>query len=88
MVAQFTHNSLDPLFAFLEPEKVDALAKETAFIQWKRKWTTNDFLSLLFQVYGNVIDPSLQELRTKLLSKQEIDSSRGFISMPRYSSFF
>ncbi|ANU09576.1 transposase [Planococcus antarcticus DSM 14505] len=76
MVAQVTPNYLNPLFAFLEPEKVDALAKETGFIQRKRKWTASDFLSLLFQVHGNLIDPSLQELSTKLLSKQEIAISR------------
>ncbi|MGB6407080.1 MAG: IS4 family transposase [Planococcus donghaensis] len=76
MTAPDTLNYLDPLFAFLAPEKVDALAKETGFIQRKRKLTASDFLSLLFQAHGNFIDPSLQELSTKLLADQEIDISR------------
>lgn len=68
---------LDQLFKFLAPEKVDKLAKETGFIDRKRKMRASDFLSLLFQVHGNLIDPSLQELSAKLATEQEIDISRA-----------
>lgn len=68
---------LDQLFTFLSAEKVDELAKETGFINRKRKITASDFLLLLFQVHGNLIDPSLQELSAKLVTEQEIDVSRA-----------
>lgn len=79
MAAPTTPHFLDQLFAFLEPEKVDALAKETGFVQRKRKVSATDFLSLVFQVHGNLIDPTLQELSTKLVAEHEIEVSRTAI---------
>ena len=79
MPTQAVANLLDQLFSFLEPEKVDAIAKETGFIVRKRTVTANDFLSLLFQFHGNLMDCSLQELCTKLVVEQEISVSRTAI---------
>ncbi|WP_026830651.1 MULTISPECIES: IS4 family transposase [Exiguobacterium] len=68
---------LDQLFTFLEPTKINQLAKETGFIQRKRKLDANDFLSLLFGIHGNLVDHSLQELSTKCAVNQEIEISRA-----------
>lgn len=72
-----TARLLDSLFSFLEPEKLDSLAKETGFIQRKRLLTASDFLSLLLQVHGNLMDATLQELCTKLFFEQDIGISRS-----------
>lgn len=79
MGSQANLDFLNQLFMFLEPERVDALAKETSFIKRRRKVTASDFLSLLFQVHGNLIDPTLQELSTKFVAEQEIEISRAAI---------
>lgn len=72
-----TADFLDQLFAFLEPDKVDAIARETGFIQRKRVVTASDFLALLFQVQGNLMDCTLQELCFKLTTEQDISISRA-----------
>lgn len=77
MAPQTVPAFLDQLFTFLAPEKIDELAKETGFIDRKRKITASDFLSLLFQVHGNLIDSSLQELSAKLVTEQDIEISRA-----------
>ena len=70
---------IEKLFECICPERVDEIAKETGFIKRKRLFTANDFLSLLFQIHGNLVDCSLQELCTKILMKQEIAVSRTAI---------
>lgn len=77
MVAPIAPDFLDHLFSFLSPETVDAIAKETGFIQRKRKVSASDFLSLLFEFHGNLIDPSLQELSVKLGVEQAVEVSRN-----------
>ena len=47
---------LDHLFSFLSDETVDAIAKETRFIQRKRKFSAQDFLALLFDFLLNLAD--------------------------------
>ncbi len=66
MATRSAYKVLDRLFTVLTPEKVDALAKETGFIQRKRTLSASDFLSLLFQFQGNVVGCTLQELCGKL----------------------
>ena len=70
---------LDHLFSFLSDETVDAIAKETRFIQRKRKFSAQDFLALLFDFHGNLIDPSLQELSMNLSTEQHLEVSRNAI---------
>ena len=70
---------IEKLFQCICPERVDEIAKETGFIKRKRLFTAHDFLSLLFQIHGNLVNCSLQELCTKLLMKQEIAVSRTAI---------
>ena len=74
-----TAQLLQKLFECIRPERVDEIAKETGFIKRKRLVTAGDFLSLLFQIHGNLVDCSLQELCTKLLMGQEISVSRTAI---------
>lgn len=67
------------LFECIRPERVDEIAKETGFINRKCLVTAGDFLSLLFQIHGNLVDCSLQELCIKLLMGQEVSVSRTAI---------
>lgn len=70
---------LQKLFTFIHPERVDEIAKETGFIKRKRLVTANDFLSLIFQLQGNLVDYSIQELCAKLCSEQDILISRAAV---------
>lgn len=79
MATRESADFLTPLLSFLDPQKIDAIAKETGFIRRKRKVSASDFLALLFQVHGNLVDSSLQELSAKLVTEQEIEVSRTAI---------
>ena len=79
MFARAKFDFLDQLFTFLEPDKIDQLAKETGFVKRKRKFDANDFLSLLFGIHGNLMDSSLQEMSTKCAVNQDIEISRAAI---------
>lgn len=79
MATPIAPDFLDTLFSFLSDETVDAIAKETRFIQRKRKVSAHDFLALLFECHGNLTDPSLQELSVKLFAEQDIEVSRTAI---------
>ncbi|MEE1130401.1 MAG: IS4 family transposase [Caryophanon sp.] len=69
---------LQVLFACLTSERLDELAKETGFIQRKRKMTATKFIQLLFQMEGNFSTNTLQELATSYtLSSQEQLSRNG-----------
>ncbi|QQP11665.1 hypothetical protein FJQ98_21145 [Lysinibacillus agricola] len=70
---------LQKLFEFIRPERVDEIARETGFIKRKRLVTASDFLSLLFHVHGNLVDCTIQELCTKLLTEQDILISRAAV---------
>lgn len=79
MATRSAYQVLDRLFTVLTPEKVDALAKETGFIQRKRTLSASDFLSLLFQFQGNVVGCTLQDLCGNLAAQHDISVSRTAI---------
>lgn len=79
MSAKKSFDLFQQLLTFISSEKLDALAKETGFIKRKRQITASDFLSLLFEIHGNVLTCSLQELCTKLSVTQNISVSRTAI---------
>src|SRR5690606_34983169 len=79
MATRSAYQVLDRLFTVLTPEKVDALAKETGFIQRKRTLSASDFLWLLFQFQGNVVGCTLQDLCGNLAAQHDISVSRTAI---------